>query len=253
MPGRKSDVNDAQWLQKLHRYGLLRASFRPRQDVATLRSYLRQRERLLEYAASHIQHMQKALMQMNVQLHHVVEDIAGVTGMKIIRAIVAGERDTDAGHRKWRLHCAPMNQFRLVRAIDRFGQRVIVAALRLTARYLLVYGPILLGIRAAKKSSAMQRAVVVRRFLSTGRVLPDLVFRLSIDRMHRYSPVQDRRSWILLAAGLLNQQYRMLRRRVCGVGRSVKVDSDHSICRVTTYWDKPHRSLAISFVPNDTR
>jgi transposase len=101
VPGRKSDVNDAQWLQKLHRYGLLRASFRPQQDVATLRSYLRQRERLLEYAASHIQHMQKALMQMNVQLHHVVQDITGVTGMKIIRAIVAGERNTNvlAEHR----------------------------------------------------------------------------------------------------------------------------------------------------------
>jgi len=95
VPGRKTDVNDAQWLQKLHRYGLLRASFRPRQDVATLRSYLRQRERLLKYAASHIQHMQKALMQMDVQLHHVVQDITGVTGMKIIRAIVAGERNTD--------------------------------------------------------------------------------------------------------------------------------------------------------------
>ncbi len=93
VPGRKTDVNDAQWLQQLHCYGLLRASFRPQQDVATLRSYLRQRERLIEYAASHIQHMQKALMQMNVQLHHVVRDVTGVTGMKIIRAIVAGERD----------------------------------------------------------------------------------------------------------------------------------------------------------------
>jgi hypothetical protein len=101
VPGRKTEVNDAQWLQRLLRYGLLRASFRPRQDVATLRSYLRQRERLLEYAASHIQHMQKALMQMNAQLHHVVQDITGVIGMKIIRAIVAGERNTDvlAQHR----------------------------------------------------------------------------------------------------------------------------------------------------------
>ncbi|MFM0349444.1 IS110 family transposase [Paraburkholderia sp. RL17-347-BIC-D] len=61
VPGRKADVNDAQWLQKLHTCGLLRTSFRPRQDVATLRSYLRQGERLLEYAAAHIRHMQKAL------------------------------------------------------------------------------------------------------------------------------------------------------------------------------------------------
>jgi transposase len=93
VPGRKTDINDAQWLQRLHEYGLLRPSFRPQAEMAGLRAYLRQRDRLLEYAASHIQHMQKALMQMNLQLHHVVSDITGVTGMSIIRAIVAGERD----------------------------------------------------------------------------------------------------------------------------------------------------------------
>jgi transposase len=65
VPGRKTDVSDAQWLQRLHEYGLLRASFQPKGQVATLRAYMRQRERLLEYSASHIQHMQKALMQMN--------------------------------------------------------------------------------------------------------------------------------------------------------------------------------------------
>jgi Cu2+-containing amine oxidase len=72
--------------------------------VVTLRSYLRQRERLLEYAAAHIQHMQKALMQMNLQLHHVVRDVTGFTGMKIIRAIVAGERNAGvlARHRDYR-------------------------------------------------------------------------------------------------------------------------------------------------------
>lgn len=96
VPGRKTDVNDAQWLQQLHEHGLLRASFRPREQVVQLRAYLRHRERLVEYAASHIQHMQKALMQMNVQLHHVVTDITGVTGMGIVRAIVAGERDPKA-------------------------------------------------------------------------------------------------------------------------------------------------------------
>jgi transposase len=93
VPGRKTDISDAQWLQRLHEYGLLRASFRLKGEVATLRAYLRQRERLLDYAASHIQHMQKALTQMNLQLHHVVTDITGATGMAIIRAIVAGERD----------------------------------------------------------------------------------------------------------------------------------------------------------------
>jgi transposase len=92
VPGRKSDVNDAQWLQRLHACGLLRASFRPARNIAALRVYLRLRERHLDYAASHIQHMQKALTLMNLQLHHVVSDITGLTGMKIIRAIVAGQR-----------------------------------------------------------------------------------------------------------------------------------------------------------------
>jgi transposase len=95
VPGRKTDVNDAQWLQQLHQYGLLRGSFRPRDGVVRLRAYLRHRERLVDYAAAHIQHMQKALMQMNVQLHHVVTDITGVTGMRIIRAIVAGTHAPD--------------------------------------------------------------------------------------------------------------------------------------------------------------
>jgi transposase len=95
VPGRKSDVNDAQWLQRLHACGLLRASFRPGRDIAELRAYLRSRERHTDYAAAHIQHMQKALTFMNIQLHHVIADITGVTGMRIVRAIVAGERDPD--------------------------------------------------------------------------------------------------------------------------------------------------------------
>lgn len=95
VPGRKTDVSDAQWLQRLHSHGLLRASFRPKGQIAELRTYVRQRERLLEYAASHIQHMQKALTEMNLQLHHVVADITGATGLRIIRAIIAGERDPE--------------------------------------------------------------------------------------------------------------------------------------------------------------
>ena len=113
VPGRKTDVSDAQWLQRLHEYGLLRGSFRPKGEVATLRAYLRQRERLLDYAAAHIQHMQKALTQMNLQLHHVVSDVTGATGMRIIRAIVAGERDLDqlAGYRDPRCR-APLETIR---------------------------------------------------------------------------------------------------------------------------------------------
>lgn len=93
VPGRKTDVNDAQWIQRLHACGLLKASFHPGQDISALRCYLRTRERMLDYAAAHIQHMQKALTYMNIQLHHVVADMTGVTGMKIIRAIVGGERN----------------------------------------------------------------------------------------------------------------------------------------------------------------
>jgi transposase len=95
VPGRKTDVSDAAWLRQLHSYGLLRGSFRPDAEIATLRAYLRHRERLVEYAAAHIQHMQKALMEMNLQLHHVVSDITGATGMRIIQAIVSGERDPE--------------------------------------------------------------------------------------------------------------------------------------------------------------
>ncbi len=93
VPGRKTDVTDCQWLQQLHSFGLLAAAFRPDDQVCVLRSYLRQRAMLVTYAGQHVQHMQKALVQMNVQLQHVLSDITGATGMRIIRAILAGERD----------------------------------------------------------------------------------------------------------------------------------------------------------------
>jgi len=91
--GRKSDVLDCQWLQQLHTYGLLRGAFRPPDEICVLRSYLRQKEMLVQASAQHIQHMQKALQQMNLLLHNVVSDITGVTGMKIIKALLGGERD----------------------------------------------------------------------------------------------------------------------------------------------------------------
>lgn len=93
VPGRKSDVADCQWLQQLHTFGLLAAAFRPNDQICVLRSYMRQRAMLVRYAGQHVQHMQKALIQMNVQLQYVLEDVTGATGMRIIRAILAGERD----------------------------------------------------------------------------------------------------------------------------------------------------------------
>ena len=89
----KTDRLDCQWLQRLHSYGLLRPSFRPPQAVLALRGYWRQRQMLVRYASHHVQHMQKALEQMNVKLTEVVSSVIGVTGTAIIRAILAGERD----------------------------------------------------------------------------------------------------------------------------------------------------------------
>lgn len=91
--GRKTDVLDCQWIQQLHTYGLLNGAFRPNDDICELRSYVRQRSMLVKSASRYIQQMQKALTQMNLQLHHVISDIVGNTGMAIVRAIVDGERD----------------------------------------------------------------------------------------------------------------------------------------------------------------
>lgn len=93
--GRKSDIIDAQWIQTLHSYGLLESSFRPQAEVIALRTMLRHRAQMLEHRAPHILHMQKAMLQMNVQLSQALSDITGETGTAIMRAIVAGERDPE--------------------------------------------------------------------------------------------------------------------------------------------------------------
>ena len=109
VPGRKSDVSDCQWLQYLHSVGLLRGSFRPEQAVCTVRSILRHRDSLVQMASSHVQHMQKALDQMNLQLHHVISDITGLTGIDDPRGHLGGRAQptyaggtaqrADQGHR----------------------------------------------------------------------------------------------------------------------------------------------------------
>ena len=93
LPGRKKDETDAQWLRRLHTFGMLSNSFRPTGEICAMRAYRRHRATLIEHRAAHIQHMQKALRQMNVLLSPIVKDITGVTGTAIIRAILAGERD----------------------------------------------------------------------------------------------------------------------------------------------------------------
>jgi transposase len=99
--GRKNDVLDCQWLQELESYGLLAGAFRPADEIVILRGYMRQRQMLVKTAAIHIQHMQKALQQMNLRLDNVVADITGQTGMRILKALLAGERDVNklASHR----------------------------------------------------------------------------------------------------------------------------------------------------------
>lgn len=93
VPGKKTDISDCQWLQYLHSVGLLRASFRPPEHICAVRSLLRHRATLVRYASDHIRHLHKALTQMNVQIQHVISDLTGVTGLLILEAILAGERD----------------------------------------------------------------------------------------------------------------------------------------------------------------
>jgi transposase len=104
VPGRKTDVLDSQWIQTLHSYGLLNASFRPEADLVALRTLLRHRGQLVEHRSPHILHMQKALLQMNLQLRQVLTAVTGQTGLLIIRAIVSGERNPQklAALRNWR-------------------------------------------------------------------------------------------------------------------------------------------------------
>ena len=93
VPGRKSDVQDCQWLQQLESFGLLSGSFRPEAKICILRSYMRQRQMLISHASRHLQQMQKSLTQMNLKVHQVLSDLSGQSGMRIVRAILQGERD----------------------------------------------------------------------------------------------------------------------------------------------------------------
>jgi transposase len=93
VPGRRTDWHDCQWLQYLHTVGLLRSAFRPDDEVCAVRALMRHRKGLIEMAAQHVQHMQKALTQMNLQIHHVINDLTGLTGMAIVDAIIRGERN----------------------------------------------------------------------------------------------------------------------------------------------------------------
>jgi transposase len=117
MSGKKGDIPDCQWMQKLHSYGLFANSFRPSEPLRALRTYLRQRESLVVGMGQCIQHMQKALTEMNVQLANVISDISGETGLRIIDAILAGERDPKrlARLKDWRVRATEAT---ITRALD---------------------------------------------------------------------------------------------------------------------------------------
>lgn len=129
VPGRKSDVSDCEWLRDLHIVGLLRGSFRPAEGIVALRAYLRHRTSLIESAGAHVQRMQKALIQMNVQLPLVVRDITGVTGLRILRDIAAGRTDPHAlaQHRDYRCRASEAD---IVAALTGHYQPEHVFALR---------------------------------------------------------------------------------------------------------------------------
>lgn len=114
VPGRKSDVQDCQWLQQLESFGLLSGSFRPEAKICVLRSYMRQRQMLISNASRYIQQMQKALTQMNLKLHQVISDLSGQTGMRIVRAILQGERD--------RLKLAALKDPRVKSSLERIAK-----------------------------------------------------------------------------------------------------------------------------------
>ena len=116
VPGRKSDWNDAQWLQKLHALGLLQTSFRPDAEIRTLRTLVRYRAELIERRAPHINHMIQALKHMNIQLNLVLTDITGVSGLAMLRAIIAGERDPQC-LAQWRQPGCKHSQAEIVKAL----------------------------------------------------------------------------------------------------------------------------------------
>ena len=127
--GRKSDVLDCQWIQKLHTYGLLLPSFRPPEQICAIRSLVRHRDMLIRYRSAHIQHMQKALHLMNIQLTNVLSDISGVTGLKIIRAIIAGEHNPEVLARYRDKRCA-RSELEIVKSLEGNYKREHLFALK---------------------------------------------------------------------------------------------------------------------------
>jgi transposase len=195
VPGRKSDVKDCQWIQYLHTCGLLSGSFRPEAEMCAVRAYLRHRATLLEYRAAHIQHMQKALQQMNVQLTHVLTDITGATGLAVIRAIVAGERDPVRLARFRAPRCASSTE-EIARALTGHYQPEHVFALK---QALALYDAYTEQVRECD-------AEIERRFQAITPVWPDALPPLNRANKHRThnknAPLYDARGMLYRLTGV---------------------------------------------------
>jgi transposase len=195
VPGRKSDIKDCQWIQYLHTCGLLSGSFRPEAEMCALRAYLRHRAMLLEHRAAHIQHMQKALHQMNVQLTQVLTDITGVTGLAIIRAIVAGERDPVQLARFREPRCASSTED-IAKALTGYYQPEHVFALK---QALALYDAYTEQVRACD-------AEIARRFQAMKPAGPEALPPLNRANKHRThnknAPPYDARSLLYQLVGV---------------------------------------------------
>src|SRR5438876_1004754 len=212
VPGRKTDVVDCQWLQELHSVGLLRGSFRPTAAIAALRAYLRHRETLVQSATTHVQRMQKALVQMNLQLPIVISDITGVTGLRILRDIIAGQTDPHAlaQHRDHRCqaseaeitaaltgHYRPEHVFVLHQNLGRTDTALGAFYRRLAYR---------VGKAKAITATARKLAILVYRTLKDGLVYED-PGAAAYDAQHRLRVLRRlRQRAATLGFALLNRE-----------------------------------------------
>jgi len=192
VPGRKTDVLDCQWLQQLHTFGLLSGAFRPPDAVCALRAYVRQRSMLVESAARHVQHMQKALAQMNVKLEKVLSDVTGKTGLAVIDAILAGERDPRALARLRDERCRN-DEETIAKALRGNWRDEHLFALRQARRLYAVYGE-----QIAECDRQIEACLAAFPDQSDGAPLPADGSR----RTHASAPSFDARAAVYRAAGV---------------------------------------------------
>ena len=194
VPGRKSDVSDCQWLQQLHTFGLLRGSFRPDPEITAIRTLVRHRDTLVQEGATHIQRMQKSMALMNLQLHNVITDVTGVTGMAILRDIVAGHTDPAALARHRDYRCKASEE-EFVASLTGHYRPELVFALRQSVELYDVYQD--------KVQACDEQIEALIRALEAQCPIPDreLTPRPKSKRRHKNEPKFDIRSPLFALAG----------------------------------------------------